>query len=442
MKNNIQHSAQAQCATGIDHYVRFSADAAKHIDTAIASSPDSCLPYLVKAWMLYGAHDAKFSDEITQLIKLSRDRLHTSANREAELLSALQQSHSGHSVEGAKTLEKMITDTPQDLFLHTLIQEEIFWLGRSDWMRDIVERSATHWNETDTGYGEFLSLRSFANEEAGYFDAAERYGMQAVEINPSDVWGAHAVAHVLLMKGEMNRGIDWLEGLSGNWANANQMQHHLWWHLCLFLLETYEHERILSLLDTKIRDPHSPLIQASPAATIDINNYSSLLMRLELYGVDVSKQWQTLVDLCTERVNNHASAFSNIHDMMVLSATGHKRQADALLNSMMDSYGSFNATGSLAESYQQVGIPVCKAIEAHYNKDYAHVIRELGDVRHQLHRMGASHAQRDVFFHMLVHAAEQEQETDLRRILIEDIERLGFCKVPERAAYKNSFHKH
>jgi hypothetical protein len=128
--------------------------------------------------------------------------------------------------------------------------------------------------------------------------------------------------------------------------------------------------------------------------------------------------------------------------MMVLSATGHKRQADALLNSMMDSYGSFNATGSLAESYQQVGIPVCKAIEAHYNKDYAHVIRELGDVRHQLHRMGASHAQRDVFFHMLVHAAEQEQETDLRRILIEDIERLGFCKVPERAAYKNSFHKH
>ncbi len=96
------------------------------------------------------------------------------------------------------------------------------------------------------------------------------------------------------MKGEMQRGINWLESLSSNWGMANQMQHHLWWHLCLFLLETGEHDRILSLLDTQIRNPDSPLIKASPAATIDINNYSSLLMRLELYGVEVSQQWQKL----------------------------------------------------------------------------------------------------------------------------------------------------
>lgn len=440
MVNNTQKSALEHCTTGIDHFVRFRADASTHIDAAIASDPDICLPYLVKAWMLYGAHDARFAVEIDQLIELGQERLPSGSNREAGLLNALSLSHKGLRKQGAAQLEKLIADSPRDLFLHTIIQEEIFWLGRSDWMREIVERAASAWKDTDVGYGEFLSLRSFANEEAGHFDAAERYGLEAVEINPSDVWGAHSVAHVLLMKGEINRGIDWLEGLSGNWTDANQMQHHLWWHQCLFLLETFEHDRILSLLDTKVRNPDSPLVQASPAATIDINNYSSLLMRLELYGVNVSMQWQTLVDLCVERVNNHASAFSNIHDMMVLCATGKNRQADVLLNSMMDMHGSFNSIGSLSESYQQVGIPVCKAIMAHYNKDYAQVIRELGDVRHQLHRMGASHAQRDVFFHMLAHAAEQEQESDLHRIIIEDIERLGFCKVPERAAYKNVIH--
>jgi hypothetical protein len=73
---------------------------------------------------------------------------------------------------------------------------------------------------------------------------------------------------------------------------------------------------------------------------------------------------------------------------------------------------------------------------AHRAKDYSQMLSKLGGVRHQLHMMGASHAQRDVFYHLLVHAAEQVHRDDLRRVFLRDIERLGFCQVPERAAYK------
>ena len=66
------------------------------------------------------------------------------------------------------------------------------------------------------------------------------------------------------------------------------------------------------------------------------------------------------------------------------------------------------------------------------------MISLLGDVRHQLHQMGASPAQRDVFFHLLVYAARRENRSDLERIYIGDIERLGFCDVPGRAAYKSA----
>ena len=301
---------------------RFRADAMQNINASIEADANYCLPRIVKASMLQGSNDAHFDDDIAKLIEQSLQLLPAGASREASLLEAVTLASAGRSVEAAIIYEQMLSESPDDLFLHVLAQEQIFWLGEPQWMRDITERAAPAWTETHKDYGPLLSLRAFANEEAGYLKEAELFGRTAIEIDPSDIWGAHAVAHVLVMKGEMQNGIDWLEGLSGNWEHANQMRHHLWWHLCLFLLELGDHKRIILLLDSEIRNLNSPLVKASPAATIDICNYSSLLMRLELYDVDVSSHWQNLFAICSGRVTNHGSAFSNIHDMMVLSASG------------------------------------------------------------------------------------------------------------------------
>ena len=62
----------------------------------------------------------------------------------------------------------MLIASPSDLFLHVIAQEHIFWLGRAQWMRDIIERAAPVWQETDKGYGPFIAMRAFANEEAGF----------------------------------------------------------------------------------------------------------------------------------------------------------------------------------------------------------------------------------------------------------------------------------
>ena len=173
-----------------------------------------------------------------------------------------------------------------------------------------------------------------ASEEAGYLDDAERFGREAVEITPSDIWGAHAVAHVHMMRGDIAEGISWLEGLAPNWREANQMRHHNWWHLCLLLLETGEYERILELLTSEVRPPDSPLVIASPAASIDIQDVASVLLRLELSGVDVGDHWEVLAPLCAGRIHNHGNAFGNVHDMLVLAATGQFAEADTLLSSM------------------------------------------------------------------------------------------------------------
>ncbi len=428
------------CTVGIESCIRLRADAMTHIDGAIAADESNVLPLLVKAWMLRSARDERFSQSIGSLVLESEQRLADAPSSQSDssvpsLLLALKLSLAGQVVESAQVLSGILEKAPTDLFVHQIVQEEVFWLGRFDWMREITEKAALAWKETSDGYGAFLSFRSFANEEAGYLDEAEEFGRMAIEIDPSDIWAAHSVGHVLLMKGQIRSGIDWLENLSANWGLGNQMRHHLWWHLCLFLLETGEHERILSLLTTEIRNPDSALVRESPAATIDITNVASMLLRLELHGVNVGSHWEALGSICANRVSSHGSAFNNMHDMMVLSATGQDDKANELLESMRNRYQSEST--EVAVSYNAVGIPVCEAIFAHRKKDYEGALNRLSGVRHDFALMGASHAQRDVLYQLMVDAANKQGRSDLRTEFLKDVGRIGFTDVTSRAAYKN-----
>ncbi len=427
-----------QCAIGIARSVRCHSDAMDYIDQAIELDESEIRARLVKAWMLHGGRENTVADAVDALIREVEERLPSTQSYDTQLLAALKLSKAGKSCESATALEAMLLNAPTDLYLHKIVQDEIFWLGKSDWMCAITEQAAPHWQIGSKDYGTFLSYRAFANEEAGFYDEAERYSRMALEIDPTDIWGTHALAHTLLMKGKMHTGIESLQELSANWGHANQMRHHLWWHMCLFLLETGEHEKILHLLSAEIRNPESALVKASPAAPIDIQNYASLLLRLELYGLDVSEQWLTLADICAARVNNHGNAFGNIHDMMVLTATGQHEKADEFMSSMKSEYA--DRQGDVALAYNAVGIPVCEALIAYRGKDYDTVLKTLGGLRHNLSLIGGSHAQRDVFYHLLVHAAEKANQPELRNIYIRDIERIGFCDVPNRAAYQSRAH--
>ena len=56
-------------------------------------------------------------------------------------------------------------------------------------------------------YGKVLGMSAFALEECGAYEEAERRGRRAVEIDPTDIWATHAVAHVMEMTGRQRDGI-------------------------------------------------------------------------------------------------------------------------------------------------------------------------------------------------------------------------------------------
>ena len=427
--------AAAAYDRGARSFVAWRADAMSHLDAAIEADPDFAMPKLLKAWIVHAARTHRVTPAVQSLLADAQPLLADATPRERALAASVGTAHHGDLQGGVALLETYLADNPRDVVAHRLAQFELFWSGESKWMRDIAERAAPAWDETVPDFAHFQAVRAFSNEEAGDYETAERAGRDAVAREPESAWGAHAVAHTLVMQGRVAEGAEFMEALSGNWANANQIAHHNWWHLCLFLLERGEYDRILDLLDTKVRNPDSPLVKAMPDATIDLQNVASLLQRLELRGIDVGDRWSTIAEICAGRIADHANPFSSAHDAMVLAAVGRYDLVEALVEDMQRFGEGHGVVGAVTRT---IGVPVTEAMAAHRRREYDRVIDLMWPVRRDLHQIGGSHAQRDIFFQVLVDAAVRAGRKTEARLLLEDIAGIGFERVTERSLYADA----
>ena len=155
-----------------------------------------------------------------------------------------------------------------DVVAFRLVHFANFWLGRPQDMVSSVERVIPAWSEDIPGYASILACHSFAHEEVGNYLAAEPSGRRAIELDPGDLWAAHAVAHVMEMQGRRSEGIEWLSALAPNWEGSHNLQHHLWWHCALFRLEYGDAAGALELYDTRFRNLAAPLTVAAPDVSL------------------------------------------------------------------------------------------------------------------------------------------------------------------------------
>jgi len=68
----------------------------------------------------------------------------------------------------------------------------------------------------------------------------------------------------------------------------------------------------------------------------------------------------------------------------------------------------------------------------------ARVIDLMAPVRHDMHLMGGSHAQRDIFYQMLIDAARRAGRDELIPLCFADINRIGFDLVDQRTLYRDA----
>jgi tetratricopeptide (TPR) repeat protein len=426
-------AASASFQLAVESFVQWRVDAMSHLEQALEADPDFPMAHAFQGLFQYGGrNDAALPDVVA-----ARDRALAGADAvndaERGYIRALDALVRGQVLVAVLALETIVAADPTDLLAHRLLQQELFWGGEAAWMADVVDRSAAAWSVDTPGYSAFQSLRAFSLEEAGRLEEAERAGRGAVEMDPGDCWGAHAVAHVLTMRGDVDEGERWLRGLCGNWAGKNQIVHHLWWHLCVFLLERGDHAQILHLLDTEVRNPDSPLVRSVPDAYIDLQNIASMYLRLELRGVDVGGRWEQVAEYAAQRIGNFASPFTSAHAAMILAACGRFQEVDALIEQMQQRAREGDVLGA---RFAAAAVPAARAALAHRRGDYEAALAQLMPARRGLWQMGGSHAQRDVFTQLLLDAARRTGRADYVAMLLQEAATQGFHRVQERSLYR------
>jgi hypothetical protein len=384
-------------------YLKNRADLPQRLKVLLDTDPDFALAHCIQGYlMMLGFKQALVPVAQAALAK-ARGLAGAATPRERAHIDALAAWTEGEIDRAIAIWEGILAAHPRDVFAFRLVHFLDFWLGRPADMVASVERVMPAWSEADgTVYGTMLACRCFAWEEAGDLLAAEPCGRRAIEIDPGDLWAAHAVAHVLEMQGRRREGLAWLAGLEPNWEGGNNLQHHLWWHAALFHLEQGDTAGVLDLYDRRFRNLEAPLVVANPDVYIDVQNAAAMLFRLERLGVDVGGRWVELADKAEARIGDCLNAFTLPHWMMALAACGRAEAAERMLAGMR---AFAEGAGTVPPIVRDYALPVSEAVLLRRLGRPADAVERMRPALGGMHRLGGSHAQQDVLEQLFVDAA-------------------------------------
>jgi len=257
-------------------------------------------------------------------------------------------------------------------------------------------------------------MAAFAYEQCHLLDEAETEARAALELMPKEPWAQHALAHVLLTRGAIDAGAEFLESCQPTWTDLNSfMSTHLWWHLALFYLSQGRASRVLELYDRHCWGIAKDYSQDQIGAV-------SLLARAEIAGIDVGGRWQDLGVHLAARAVDTLQPFLSLQYLYGL-ARAERPEADRLraaVERQAEVAGAFTRA-----AWRAVGLPAARGMLAHARRDYETAWTQLSLALPRLAEIGGSHAQRGLFDQILLDAAlhsgrlvEAQQRLELRRL--------------------------
>lgn len=398
--------------TTILEFLAHSAATPNYLATVLERDPEFALGHAVKGlfYVLLGRREVlAVAEEAYQFARHAVQQGQVT-ERERHYVDALGCWLEGRPSDAIQHLEQVLNSHPTDALAMKLSHAIRFVLGDAAGMRHSIERVSPAYDHDHPARGYLLGCHSFALEETGAYQSAEIAGRQALWLAPNDAWGLHAVAHVHDMTANAAKGLDWLTGREAAWAHCNNFRYHVWWHKALMHLDLGQTEEVLDLYDTEIRKEHTDDYR-------DISNATSLLMRLELDGVDVGDRWEELSILCADRTEDGCLIFADLHYLMAL--TGDKRpdaSARLLQRIARDAKGNDEMSNRMSDP----GVAASSGLEAFGDQRYDEAFVKLSQARNGMQRAGGSHAQRDVFERITIDAGIRAGKLDEAEALLNE----------------------
>lgn len=367
---------------------------------ALQESPGFVMAHVLKAYGLLLGRDVhrirKARAVLTDALRLRpaggllrRERLHLAAA--AALLD--------DDYPGAKALLGAVLHAePRDLLALQAAHSLDYLTGDLAQLRHRVASVLHAWPAGTPGRHAVLAMRAFGLVERGEVAAGEDAAHAALALNPLDARAHHALAHGFEARGRAADGARWLRRHRHVWATSTAVATHCAWHLALFHAASGAATAALDLYDHAI----APRTDAPELA--DLIDASALLWRLELGGVPVGARWPVMARAWAPRIDDAYCSFADVHAMLAFVGARDGERAGALEQALLAARTRATRHGATTRT---LGLPAARALVAYGRGQDALAVALLSGLRSEMHRLGGSHAQRDVLHLTLVHAAER-----------------------------------
>lgn len=319
----------------------------------------------------------------------------------------------GDMKNASRALDKITTLYPEDIYSLKLNQDTYFYLGAANAMRSSLAGAITQINDSNPLKGYAHGMYSFALEESNLYDLSQKEAMKALQLNPCDTWAIHNYAHCLEMQGKTDEGLAWMLDRKKDWITCSGLACHQYWHTALFYLNKREHDEAINLLDEQI------LTRCLASSSgLDLHDAASMLYRLELINLlaesssssDKPSRWKGVYDMCKTHTKDHIVGFNDCHYMMTYLAMEDNDSVKEMLDTLNEQQAP-----TLVER-DTVVRPLLEAMVAFKKGDYPQVVDKIEPIRHDIVRIGGSHAQRDIFEQLLLVAALKSGSPDNKKL--------------------------
>lgn len=362
---------------------------------ALRESPAFVMAHVLQAYLLIGGRDPRRVQSARPVLARAaglpanrRERLHLAA-----IAAAIDDDY-----EGAKErLGELLRLEPRDVLALQVAHMLDYVTGDAARMSHRVATVLPAWSRDLPGYHAVLAMHAFGLEEGGEYERAEAFAHAALALNPMDARAHHVLAHVFEMTERPDAGVRWLNAHFDCWGEHTVVASHCWWHLALFRLAQGRVDEALALYDRRV--------WAAPSNQIaDLIDAAALLWRIELCGGETGTRWTELAAAWDPHIDDGFCSFSDLHATLAFVGARDWDRARRLELALLRAQSLPTRHG---ETTRQLGLSSCRALIAFGRGDNALATTLLASLPALAHRLGGSHAQRDVLNLTLLEAVER-----------------------------------
>ena len=366
-----------------------------HLARALQEAPTFVMAHVLQAYLLLSSRDPR-------RVRLARPVLKRAAGlpaneRERLHLAAIAAALDDHYERAKTRWGELLRLYPRDTLALQVAHAFDYITGDLARMADRVASVLPAWSSDVPGYHAVLAMHAFSLEECGEYERAEQAARAALALNAFDARAHHVMAHVFEMTERPHEGVRWMNEHITFWSVDTVVATHCWWHLALFHLGLGQPDQALALYDRRIRARRSSVVA-------DMIDATALLWRVHLRGGNTGTRFAELAAAWGPTIDDGFCSFNDLHAMLAFVGASDWDRAERLEHAVAQATSLPTRYG---ETTRLLGLPACRALMAFGRRNDTLAITLLASLPAQAHRLGGSHAQRDVLQLTLLHAIER-----------------------------------